>query len=249
MSVLSGEQNSALMLSDQCHSPYHSSVIPIVAFGFIGLEAISVAAFEAAPQSLKWPSRFVAYIASSMYLLCMLSQCLNIPWDNPDLPEIYSGIGKLYKRDEAEASGSFSNILAIMAIREWGKKNLDGIVNGAIIFSVLSASNTALYISSRTLYGMALRVQDSSVLGRTARIFAKVDRKTKVPLRALFLSWVSFIWVPFLSLGDNKSLQVQYVRYIYLLQAYAYASRSSRSSRSHPVSDALSYGHRSVWHI
>lgn len=192
-------------------SPQNSSVIPIVAFGFIGLEAISVTAFEAAPKSLRGPSRFVAYIASSMYLLCMLSQCLNIPWTNPNLPEIYGGIGKIHKRDDSGKAGSFSNILAIMAIRQWGKQNLDGFVNGAIIFSVLSASNTALYISSRTLYGMALRVQDSSVLGRTARVFAKVDRKTGVPLRALFLSWASFIWVPFLSLGNNDRLQIQYV--------------------------------------
>lgn len=188
-----------------------SYAIPIVSFGFIGLEAIAVTAFEAAPKSLRWPSRFTAYIASSMYLLCMLSQVLNIEWDNPDLPEAYGGIGRIQKRADNDSSGSFSNILAIMAMREWGKDSLDGFVNGAIIFSVLSASNTALYVSSRTLYGMALRVQDSSVLGQTARIFAKVDRRTGVPLRALFLSWASFIWVPFLSLSDNDRLQNQYV--------------------------------------
>lgn len=187
-------------------------MIPIVAFGFIGLEAISVTAFEAAPKSLAWPSRFVAYIASSMYLLCMLGQCLNIPWNNGNLPEIYGGIGRIQPRDDDGGSDtSSSDILAIMAIREWHKSNLDGFVNGAIIFSVLSASNTALYISSRTLYGMALRIQDGSVLGKAAKAFKKVDHKTGVPLRALLLSWASFIWVPFLSLGHNNRLQIQHV--------------------------------------
>jgi amino acid transporter len=223
-------------------------VIPIVAFGFIGLEAISVTAFEAAPKSLAWPSRFVAYIASSMYLLCLLSQCLNIPWTNPDLPEIYGGIGKIQKRDDDGGSdASFSNILAIMAIRKWGKNNLDGFINGAIIFSVLSASNTALYISSRTLYGMALRIQDSSVLGKAAKAFKRVDHKTGVPLRALVLSWASFIWVPFLSLGNNDRLQIQYVGSSLLTELRANLFRSSKSSSSRQALAVWSCGHRFVW--
>lgn len=160
-----------------------------------------------------------------MYLLCMLSQYLNVPWDTPKLPDAYSGIGKITGRADDSLENSNSDILAIMAIEIWKKNPLNSVLNGAIIFSVLSASNTSLYIASRTLYGMALRVQDNSILGKAAHAFAKVDPKTGVPLRALFLSWVSFIWVPFLSLGDSGKLQVQHVSKYYLLQMYADSRR------------------------
>ena len=141
----------------------------------------------------------------------MLSQCLNVSWESGDLPSVYGGIGQINKRAQDDSDRSFSHILAVIALRKWDKKSLDGVLNGAIILSVLSASNTALYISSRTLYGMAYRVKNENMLGKAAQYFAKVDSKTGVPLRALFMSWASFIWVPFVSLGSNNKLQVQYV--------------------------------------
>lgn len=133
----------------------------------------------------------------------MLSQTFNVPWTSPDLPLIYSGIGEEVNKRAEEHHQPLTRILAVVALRDWDKGSLDGVLNGAIIFSVLSASNTALYIASRTLYGMAFRIEDHSTVGRMLRAFSKVDRNTGVPLPALLMSWAMFVWIPFLSLVDE----------------------------------------------
>lgn len=208
ISLLSGEFDTEVS-SARSNERFHSYVIPIVAFGFIGIEAVAVTAFEAAPESLRRPSKFIAYFASILYLVCMLSQTFNVTWKHQDLPEIYSGIGEVNKRAEDNTDPApVTTILAVIAVREWEKFPLAGFLNGAIIFSVLSASNTALYIASRTLYGMAFRMDDRG-LAKKLRHFSKIDRTTGVPLPALFASWISFIWVPFLSLAKDG-----YVRYV-----------------------------------
>jgi amino acid transporter len=207
ISLLSGEFDTEVP-STWSTKRFYSYVIPIVAFGFIGIEAVAVTAFEAAPESLRRPSKIIAYFASILYLVCMLSQTFNVSWKHPDLPEIYSGIGEVNKRAENSTDPlPMTTILAVIAVREWKKLPLAGFLNGAIIFSVLSASNTALYIASRTLYGMAFRMDDRG-LARRLRHFSKIDRTTGVPLPALITSWISFIWVPFLSLANDG-----YVRY------------------------------------
>lgn len=140
----------------------------------------------------------------------MLSQTFNVVWTHKDLPQIYNGIGEVDERAENSADGGpapATTILSIIAIREWHKNSLAGFLNGAIIFSVLSASNTALYIASRTLYGMAYRMDDS-YLARKLRHFSKVDRTTRVPLPALIMSWISFFWVPFLGLVHHDYVKL-----------------------------------------
>lgn len=183
-----------------------------MAFGYVGIETIAMAAFEAAPQSLRWPSKNLTYIAAVLYLLCMLSQSLNIDWEHDHLPILYGTIRGTDNRENKDPENPFSQTLAIIAIFEWGKKELAGVLNGAIIFSVLSASNTTLYVASRTLYGMAWRVREESVskdsvLGAILGMVATVDRRTGVPLHALILSWLMFIWVPFMSLINDYRVQ------------------------------------------
>ena len=100
----------------------------------------------------------------------MLSQTLKAPWTSSDLPLIYSGIGEVNKRAE-EQSEPLTRILAVIALRKWNEGSLDGVLNGAIIFSVLSASNTALYIASRTLCGMTFLYGGSQYPWKNASCF------------------------------------------------------------------------------
>lgn len=96
---------------------------------------------------------------------------------------------------------------AINATLAAGYYNLAGVLNGCIIFSILSASNSALYVASRTLYGLALQIPDSNWIGKKIHDLSLVVRQTGVPAAALLFSGVSFIWLPFLQLNNGYALE------------------------------------------
>jgi hypothetical protein len=51
----------------------------MLAFGFVGIEAVAVTAFEArSSKSLRLPSQCIAYVTLFLYFLCLLSQFLNV---------------------------------------------------------------------------------------------------------------------------------------------------------------------------
>jgi amino acid transporter len=179
----------------------------MLAFGFIGIEAVAVTAFEArSSKSLRLPSQCIAYVTLLLYFLCLLGQLLNVSWTSDHLPLIYGGIGNGFK-DTKDLENPASSSLTIIALWAWGKKSLAGFLNGAMIFSVLSASNTSIYIASRTLYGMARDVPTSNWIGRRIHSLSYVEPKTGVPARALVFSALSFIWLPFVSLQGGYAVQ------------------------------------------
>ncbi|KAF2705203.1 hypothetical protein K504DRAFT_484560 [Pleomassaria siparia CBS 279.74] len=193
------------------HNPYQALcyIIPTVAFGFLGIETVAVTAFEAkSSRSLRFPSQYVAYLTLVLYFLCMIGQILNVPWNDENLPLIYEGIGNSTK-DTKDLIDPKSSNLTIIALWDWHKRTLAGFLNGAMIFSVLSASNTSLYIASRTLYGLALDVPPGTWLGRQVHKLSTVVPQTGVPAAALIFSAVSFIWLPFINL--KKGYAVQYL--------------------------------------
>ncbi|KAF1963310.1 hypothetical protein CC80DRAFT_587744 [Byssothecium circinans] len=182
-------------------------VIPMVAFGYLGIETVAVTAFEArSSRSLRLPSQIIAYVTTGLYFLCMLGQCLNVSWVSDHLPLIYGGIGNSVT-DTKDLKNPSSSRLTILALWDWGKKSLAGFLNAAMIFSVLSASNTSLYIASRTLYGIALDVPTTSRIGRLLHSFSVVVPQTGVPARALVFSALAFFWLPFINLKQGYAVQ------------------------------------------
>lgn len=101
----------------------------------------------------------------------------------------------------------YSRVLAVIDMFNGNQKIFASIWNDAIIFSVLLASNTTLYLASRTLYDMALRVKDPAILKRLIHALSTVDSKTGVPIYALFLAWAKFFWIPFMSLKNFYQVQ------------------------------------------
>jgi amino acid transporter len=55
----------------------------------------------------------------------------------------------------------------VVAIKHAGIKVLPGILNGCILMFVFSASNSDLYIASRTIYGIALQDNAPKILAKT----------------------------------------------------------------------------------
>jgi yeast amino acid transporter len=182
----------------------YSFSLPLVAYSFLGIEIIAVTAFEAKySSSLKWPSRIIAYAVFVLYFLCTIGEALTVDWRSNHLPLVYGGHGG----NSTTALGPpNSNSLAVNAAWAAGHHKLAGFLNGCLIFSVLSASNTSLYVSSRTLYGMAREIPDTNWVGRRLGSLSAVFRETGVPAAALFFSAVSFFWLPFLQLKAGYAI-------------------------------------------
>lgn len=180
----------------------HSYAIPLVAFSFYGVESIAVTAYEAQySTSLKIPSRIIAYAIFIFYFMCTIGEALTARWTAPYLPPIFGVPGT-----NSTITPRSSNWVVNVTLSA-GYNNLAGFLNGCFIFSVLSTSNTALYISSRTLYGIVSEVPNTSKIGRILNRLSLVVRQTGVPAAALFFSAVSFFWVPFLHLKRGYAIE------------------------------------------
>jgi amino acid transporter len=74
-------------------------------------------------------------------------------------------------------------------------RGLPNVVNAALLVFIISAANSDLYITSRTLYSLAL-------LGHAPRIFRKVTRRG-VPIWALLISWL-FSMLVYLNVAEGS---------------------------------------------
>lgn len=94
----------------------------------------------------------------------------------------------------------------VVAAQIVGIKVLDHVINAAILVFVLSASNSDLYIGSRTLYGLAAE-------GKAPKIFARVNR-LGVPWPSLIVCTL-MCGLVFLNVSSSSSKgERQYVFYL-----------------------------------
>ncbi len=214
-------------------SACYSYIFPIIAYGFIGLEMTAITAFEARDlHSLRRSSQFLAYVIFGIYMFCIIGELLvmlfsasywhlcgglqnlraqNVEWSNPGLPLISgdpsrnsTGTGKIYKTD---------SILIIAALNA-GYKKFPGLLSGFLIFAALSSANSALYVASRSLYGMTRTVNPWKWF-RWLRVLGSVWYRTGVPMWALLFSAMAFIWLPFLKIhGGDKTTHVSQPLYL-----------------------------------
>lgn len=180
--------------------------IPLIAFAFYGVEAIAVTAYEAKySTSVRWASTLTCYTIFFLYMLCTIDEALAVSCTDPYLPDISGGASNSTSSSSNSPPKSVS--FAINATLAAGYYDLAGFLNGCFIFSVLSTSNSTLYVASRTLYGLARQIPDSNWIGKKVNRLSLVVRQTGVPAAALFFSAVSFIWLPFLHLNRGYALE------------------------------------------
>jgi amino acid transporter len=145
-----------------------------------------VTAFEARySRDLGWPSRFIAYAVFALYFLCTIGEALNVKWTD----------SRLAKRATDQSLPHSYNVV-INTVWDAGHYKLAGFLNGCMIFSVLSASNTSLYVASRTLYGLAVNVPKTNTIGRQLHKTGHV-MDNGIPPWSIVLSALSFLWLPF----------------------------------------------------
>lgn len=176
------------------------------------MEMVAVTAYEAEkPTSLKRSSQVLPLVVCLLNIISSIADCLNVKWTNPDLLSIIWSPDK-GEADIVNSSTPRSSSVMIIAAANAGLQNIAGFLNGCFIFSVLSAANTSLYASSRTLYGLARDGNEVSILGRWFTKLAYVEPRTSVPLPAVIVSMLAFFWLPFLHLLKHEYADAEVCR-------------------------------------
>jgi amino acid transporter len=170
---------------------------------------VTVTAFEARNprKDLRFPSKYIAWIIFFLFLICGLGEVLNVEWNNSKLPDLNprstTPVGNL-TGPHVHKSPS----ILIISAQSTNVKGLAGFLNACLIFTCLSAATTSLYVSSRTLYGLTRELREDRPwpLSWFAK-FGTIHPKTSVPVWALFVSALAFIWLPFIHLLRGYSIQ------------------------------------------
>ncbi|EEP78936.1 hypothetical protein UREG_03782 [Uncinocarpus reesii 1704] len=161
------------------------STMVTATFAFLGTELVGVTVGEAQnprktiPRAIKLTFyRILFFYILSVFLLGML-----VPYDSPELAFA------------AQQSNSANASPYVVAIKLAAIPVLPDILNGCILVFVFSASNSDLYIATRTIYGLARE-------GKAPRILARTDRRG-VPIYALALS-SAFALLAFMNVSDDS---------------------------------------------
>lgn len=198
--------SSPIMLSPRFfrHLPAHSIAIPVVVYTFMGVEIVAVTAFEARnPKALRFPAKWIAYVSFFLEFFLVLGEVLTVHWQDPSLQA-------LDQRDApAVARGHKYTPIFILAPLNARIRVLPGFLSGCIIFCLLSCANTALYVASRTLFGLTREIPSSHTfwLMRWLSRLGTTTPRTYVPAWALILSVLPFCWLPFVHLKHDYSTQ------------------------------------------
>ena len=168
-------------------------------YSFVGVEVTAVTACEARnTRSLRKPSVNIGLVIFVLYLLVIVGEVLTVNWLDEDLPNIYGAVNS-----HISQSARTRTIVSIAALRT-NHTRVSGIFNGCLMYAALSAANTNLYVSSRVLYGIAQKLLPSNKM-RWLHGLGVVWSKNGVPMFALFISAIAFMWLPVLQGGFKYS--------------------------------------------
>ncbi|KAG8527197.1 uncharacterized protein KY384_008627 [Bacidia gigantensis] len=173
--------------------------IVLAMFQFMGGEMVIVTAGEArAPRKdIPTAARYLYLLPVSFYLVGIFLVGLCVDYRDPRLPH----------QHETTSLQPADQSAFIVAIHNAGLRVLPGFLNACFLFSALTAANSALYASSRTLFFMARKsefkwVQDT--IGRT--------NVGQTPIAAIIVSFVpgmlAFLVVKWEDPNYNEPLKV-----------------------------------------
>ena len=174
------------------------AALPLAAYAFVGIEIFTVTSFEARDpyKDLKFTAKHITWIVAFVYFIIALLTAINVPWDDARL-SVYSnqGLGGLITTNGTQTGPKSLAIIVMTESAGWNAAPL----NAILIWSVLTAANTSLYASSRTMFGLVRRLEGQSKW-HIKRLFANlgfVDARTLTPWYAVMLTAAVSFWVPF----------------------------------------------------
>ncbi|WVR09688.1 hypothetical protein IAU60_006763 [Kwoniella sp. DSM 27419] len=124
------------------------------------------------------------------YILGVLVAGMLVPYDDESL---------------LRSTGDAAQSPFVIAFTRAGISGLPSVINAAVLTSAWSATNTALYMASRTLYGLALR-------GQAPRYFARTT-PGGLPLPAICLSALPIL-LAFMSLQEEANTVLNWLTYL-----------------------------------
>lgn len=155
-------------------------------FAYMGTELVGVTVAEAQNPRRTIPKaiRLTFYRILFFYCISVLLIGMLVPYDSPELSFA----------NAQKTSASASPFVAAATVA--GVRVVPHIINGCICVFIFSASNTDLYIASRTLYGLASD-------GSAPAIFKRVNR-AGTPVYALAFAAV-FALLAFMNVSDDST--------------------------------------------
>jgi amino acid transporter len=141
------------------------------------------------------------FIANVEWFNQNLPTLLSQPLVNTSLPNMNLGHTPVFNKTGLPISAA-----PVIAAWQVNASTVAGLLTGFLIYSGLSAANVALYVSSRTLYGLT-RHLDRDDRRWYVRMFAKLNfitHRTKVPIYSVLLSVIVFSsWLPFVNFSTG----------------------------------------------
>ena len=153
-------------------------------------------------MTVRFAAVWESIIVGCIYILGALLVSFDVKWDDVNLPRV-SWLGFGSSNPGLLLVGT-SNSAFIIAGKEAKLPGLAGFITVGLVLSALTAANTALYVASRTLFGLTRGVEAGPKSPWIQKFFAflgKTNRR-KVPMRAIVAS-CCFCWVPFLYLSNS----------------------------------------------
>ena len=201
-----------------------SMSIPILAYGLIGVEIVAVTAFEAkSREALREPSRWIAWVMVTTYLFCAIGGALAVSWNNEHLPLLVPNPSAISQRalpspipQEKKPCQQYYPLIVIAAF-QYGSKAAAYYFNACIVYFCISAANTALYVASRTLYGLMREEEPRNFydlnwkerIVQSPWLLGRVSPRRRVPLWSLLASGAAFLWLIALrAAGSTSAIEV-----------------------------------------
>ena len=185
--------------------------LPILAYGLLGVEIVAVTAFEAKNRDhLRQPSRWISWVMTAIYLFVAIAGAFAVNWRNQHLPELapnptdadMKSVLAQVPHEKPKCQDYFP--LIVIAAYQYGSKGAALYFNACIVYFCVSAANTALYVASRTLYGLFREEgtpRDFSTLSWTQFfvqlpwLLGRVSLRRQVPTWSLLASAAAFLWL------------------------------------------------------
>lgn len=194
----------------------------VVSYAYSGTEIVCIAACEAQNPRKALPSatKRVFWRIIIFYCLSAFVVSLNVYAGDPRLLRYYSGSTGV---DQTDFSGNFAIQYAggancrsdalvfagygtgaqspwIVALQSIGLCKLSGVVNGFLVFIAVSCGNAQLYVSSRTLYSLALQ--------KKAPNFLTYCNRAGIPYNSVLFS-ASFGLFAFICVSESATVVFQ----------------------------------------
>lgn len=164
-------------------------------------------------RDIAWASNSIHWVTILLYILYAFAIALTVPMNYLKTPSIFAKDDNTIDFHNSSCGNTSTAALVPFCNNgspmQYYQPKLAGFINGCLLYSVISAGNTSLYMASRTIYGLGTVPVLEDLQGRRTwmrglvKRAGSVDPRTGVPIYAVVLSYLIFCCVPWLGFKEN----------------------------------------------